>query len=462
MSERPNILVFLTDDHGRWASHCYGARELHTPSMDHLAATGVRMTQAYTPSPVSSPARASFFTGRLPSQHGIHDWLFETEEAVDHPGLTGQTMLPELFSEAGYQTAHVGKWHCGDSRGPKPGVDHWFCYYRRQYPHFGEQHFSRNGNLVVQHGHQSALLTDEAVRFLRERDADRPFFLFVGYTDTHSPFAMHPQRLVDHYRSGEFDDIPDESLAPCHGRAVVPRGDAESLRESNAQYYAAVEMIDTQIGRVLGALDGTGGRDNTLVVYTSDHGHMNGHHGLMCKGNATTPQNFLDESIQVPCLASWPGRIEGGSTRSACVDHCDLFWTLLDAADVGVDDTTRTQINSPGASYLPMLIDPAHSWRDAQFCEYGNARMIRTDRYKYIRRWPGTHERFDDELYDLPSDPRETRNVIDAPAHAEALAALRVQLDQHFDRYEIPERSGTRITEQPTCNRSQPWDVAPE
>ena len=113
MGNRPNILFFLTDDHGQWASRCYGNRELFTPSMDHLAATGVRMLNAFTPCPVCSPARACAFTGRLPSQHGIHDWLQEWDVAREHPGLAGQITLPQLLRRAGYQTALTGKWHMG-------------------------------------------------------------------------------------------------------------------------------------------------------------------------------------------------------------------------------------------------------------------------------------------------------------------------------------------------------------
>src|SRR5690606_31138664 len=108
----PNILVFLTDDHGQWASGSYGLRDVHTPSMGYLAATGARMTRAFTPSPVCSPARSCFSTGESASQHGIHDWIHEPEEVGrHHPGPRGQTNLGEPLQEAGYQTALIGKWH---------------------------------------------------------------------------------------------------------------------------------------------------------------------------------------------------------------------------------------------------------------------------------------------------------------------------------------------------------------
>src|SRR5688572_20014898 len=115
---RPNILVFLTDDHGQWASSCYGNGHIPTPSLQHIADRGVLFTRAFTPSPVCSPARASFFTGRMPSQHGIHDWLEELEESPKHPALGGQVTLPQILQSAGYYTGLVGKWHC--DLGPKP------------------------------------------------------------------------------------------------------------------------------------------------------------------------------------------------------------------------------------------------------------------------------------------------------------------------------------------------------
>jgi arylsulfatase A-like enzyme len=458
MHDRPNIVVFLSDDHGQWATNRYGTSALRTPNMDRIAATGVRMNRAFTPSPVCSPARASFFTGRLPSQHGVHDWINEVGAGKDHPGLTGQTTLPMLLQRAGYETALIGKWHCGDSRTPQPGFNRWFSYFDHQYPHFGTQRFSNQGELVIEQGHQSPLLTRRALDFMRTRDRGKPMFLCVGYVNTHSPFTDQPRQIVEPYRDIAFDEMHDETFSPVHGKPFIPKPrDLAEHREQLAQYYAAVTAIDQQVGLVLDELERGGELDHTIVVYTSDHGHMNGHHGLYCKGNATTPQNFIDESILVPCMLSYPRRLPRHMTSDLFVDHCDLFWTLLDLADVTVDAATRDEIHSPGASYLPALIGASKRWRDMQFCEYGNARMIRTQRFKLIRRYPCAGRQWNDEFFDLDADPRETMNRLDDPALESIVTELSRRLDTHFDRYERPGLSGKDVEHQPVCNQDLPW-----
>ena len=455
-------MLFVTDDHGAWALGCAGNRELRTPSIDHLAERGVRLANAFTPCPVCSPARASLLTGRLPSQHGVHDWLERQGPGAAHPGIAGQWNIGQLLQRAGYHTGLVGKWHCAQDSRPQPGFDRWFSHAVGQYPHFGVQRFSDQGTPVTETGYQASLLTDRAVDFVRGRPADRPFFLLVGYVCTHTPLRDQPERLAAPYRRGTFADIPDEEPLAGHGRARFAAPLARrTQREELAQYYAAVSFIDEQVGRVLDALDAAGVRDDTLVIYTSDHGHMNGHHGLLTKGNATVPQNFLEESIRVPSVFSWPAGIQAGAVRAEPVDHCDLFCTLLDATGADPAPDLAREIHSPGCSFLPLLRGEEVAWRDAQFCEYGNARMIRAGGLKLVRRYPGPNGHFGDELYDLVADPRETENRLDAPAYAGAVADLSARLDAHFAAYEVPERSGREIATQPVCNSQEPWRLEP-
>lgn len=455
MSSRPNIVVLMTDDHAAWAASCYGNRELVTPHLDALARDGVRATNAFTPNPVCSPARACFFTGRFPSQHGIHDWLQENP-AEPHDWLAGEITLPQRLQRAGYRTGLVGKWHCGNSHQPQPGFDFWLGYADGQYPHFGEQNLICNGEPETFHGHQSPYLTSRALDFINDSDNDRPFFLFLGLVDTHSPFADHPDERVARYRDATFEDLPRETY---RGPGWIKFGDPpdETRRwEWAAQYYSAVATIDEQLGRVTAALAARGQLDNTLVVYTSDHGHLNGHHGLYTKGNATVPQNFYDESIQVPLLLHHPASIPAGIRLEQPVDHCDLHDTLCDYAGIPGSDT------GPGQSFRPLLdAADAAAWRSSQICEYGNARMIRTSHWKYIQRLAPHADTFGDELYDLAADPRETTNLMADPAHRECVAELRTQLETFFTRYEEPARSGRTVSQQPPQNSGEPWRLPP-
>jgi len=466
MSSRPNVLVFLTDDHGQWAVGCYGNPAVKSPTMDFLARDGVRMDAAFTPSPVCSPARACFYTGRLPSQHGIHDWLHEPlPEIQKHPALTGQLNLGQLLQRAGYQTAQIGKWHCGTSWEPKPGFDRWFSYGEFQFPHRGPIKFSDQGRLVEETGYQTPVITDQAIDFLRTRDQQKPFFMFVGYVDTHTPYRDHPDRLVDQYRQHDFAEIPRETFSSAHGFAnfgwgFPPNSPAE--REARAQYYAAVSMIDAQMGRILDELDSQGQLDNTLVIYTADHGNMCGQHGLNTKGNATVPQNFIDDSsIRIPMLLRLPKVIPAGQTNGAIVDLMDLHQTILDVAGAVPDEATRRDINSPGCSFWPLITGAAPvKWRDAYFGEYGNARCIRTATAKLIRRGPGPNGQFPDEFYDLRQDPRERTNRIAEPAAQSQIADLTRRLEEYFARYEIPARSGWNIAGQPRTSKDmEPWYV---
>jgi arylsulfatase A-like enzyme len=466
--KRPNILVFLSDDHGQWAQHAYGNSELVTPNLDRLAARGTRMTQAFTPCPVCSPARASFMTGRMPSQHGIHDWLQEDTFELTHPGLSGQTLISELMKDVGYHTGLVGKWHCGRTREPKPGFDRWFSYWVAQYPHEGNQRFSDQGNLVIEEGQQSPLLTRRAVDFIQNHHRNegverKPFFLFISYVDTHSPHDAAPADLVEQYQSATFHDIADERFPACHGTATAPvNQDPRIERKKRMEYYGALSSLDREVGKVLAALEATGQMEDTLIVYTGDHGLNCGQHGMWEKGNATIPQNFLEESIRVACTLSWPaGGIRQGATSDSLVNHPDLWATLLEIAGASPDAQTAAKINSPGVSYVRQLRGKnVQTWRQTVFGEYGNARMARTNRYKLIRRYPYAGVTFPDELYDLQEDPRETTNCHDAPKHNGIVKQLSAELDQFFARYTVPGHSGLDLEHQPKCTEASPWLMA--
>lgn len=468
---RPNILVIMSDDHAQWATGCYGNRELHTPALDYLATGGLRMDNAFTPTPVCSPARASFFTGRLPSQHGIHDWLWydvnvhsEKQRAAlaGQPSLAGQVTLAQRLAQAGYHCGLSGKWHCGGDDTPQPGFHRWDALRKNTVPRDGA--YSVDGQLVERQGWHSEIISDNALRFLRQRERERPFFLFVGYIGAHSPWSGHPERLAQRYRNATFADIP-QNESVTHGLFTGEGIHVRDREEALAQYYAAVSHIDENVGRLLDELEAQGLREDTLVVYTSDHGLNCSHHGLWGKGNATRPPNMLEESIRVPLLINWPGRVAPGQTAAHFADHCDLNATLLDLAglDPGASD-------GPGRSLAPLFGDTQAlpDWRQFQAGEYGPTRMWRTGRHKLVRQAPqveaprsaATTARTSlwegrELLFDLQADPRETRDIrADQPQLAAELGA---QMDAFFARYDHPERSGLRAPQGPRHNFHEAW-----
>lgn len=456
MTDRPNILVMLTDDHAQWALGCSGNREIRTPTFDYLAATGVRMANAFTPTPVCSPARASFWTGLRPSQHGIHDYLYEQDDQIGrYDWLDRQVTLAEILSQAGYQVGFSGKWHCGRGDIPQPGFEYWFSRGRQTGRHFARQTYWDHDRPVEIAGFTAGIIGDYAIRFLRERDRSRPFFLFVGHVATHSPWEGHPERLVDMYRTCTFDDIPNDLVYPfgrLAGESTIKTRYAP--REARAQYYAAVSELDEQAGRLLDELEAQGIRENTLVVYTADHGLNCGHHGIWGKGNGTRPLNMVEESIRVPLILNQPGTLFGGQVRGEFVDHCDLFQTLLDHAGVTAPEPAAPTKRYPGRSYRPLLMGRAiDGWRDVQHGEYGNVRMLRTRTHKLVRRYPDGP----DELFDLRADPRETTSLFDDPAQRALITELSEQIAAYYAEYEDPAKSGLRVHELPVHNPVEAW-----
>ncbi len=449
----PNIVVFFSDDHAQWALPSYGNSEISAPNLDYLAQTGAQLDNAFTPCPVCSPARASFWTGLTPSQHGVHDHLAEDDAAVQATDwLAGMPTLAEHLQAAAYATALCGKWHCGSGETPKPGFDFWYSAWRKTPKNFGGSNlYSDQGLVRSQRGQDTRIINEAALDFLRNRDAGQPFFLFVGYATTHNPWRDRAERLVAKYRRADFRDIPHDVPYPFGvvGHHPSPPADAH---EARAQYYAAVSMIDEGVGALLDELDAQGINDNTLVVYTADHGLNLGQHGIWGKGNGSQPLNMLDESIRVPLICKLPGFIPAGARRAEFVTHCDLFMTLLDFARALPDDCS----DLPGQSFRAILQGEDSDWRDCYFGEYGPTRVIRDGQYKLVKRYAGGA----DLLHDLLNDPRETLNLADDPAHRDLSNRLTKRLEAFFAQYQKPAHSGLRGDELPQHNRHEAWRSA--
>jgi arylsulfatase A-like enzyme len=459
MTKSPNILLFLTDDHAQWANGLYGNREIMTPNLDYLGESGVVMENAYTPTPVCSPGRACLLTGRISSQHGIHDYLGSALDVdIDsYPWLDGEMLLPEIFRDHGYATGLSGKWHLGHEAAPEGGFAYTFTH-GPQYPfsHGGRRTFYENGQPVDIPGYKNRIITDHALKFLNQRETQKPFFLQVGYIATHNPWEGHPERLVSHYRKCTFDALPSGESYPFGIQNLESTFAYRfNQHEARAQYYAAVSQIDEGVGRILDELEALGVLENTLVIYTSDHGLNCGHHGIWGKGNGTLPLNLLEESVRVPLMIRYPGRLFGQQRRVEMVDHTDLFQTILDLAGITLNSEQKERGNYPGRSFASLLTNenPLPHWRTHQICEYGDVRMIRDHRYKLVRRYPDGPN----EFFDLQNDPREEVNVFDESRYADKIAALNRTLNQYFETYADPIKNGLNVKDLPIHNSSESW-----
>lgn len=451
---RPNIIVVMADDHAQWALGAYGLHQLDTPNIDWLADQGVLFENAMSPAPVCSPARASFYTGKMPSQHGVHDFLSESTE-FDADWLAGEKLLSERLKDAGYRTALIGKWHATtDSRPPQPGFDRWLSYdslnagWENQYLHGGTVHFSSDGEPTQYTGVQARFLTNEAIRFIDEPSPE-PFFISLNFVEPHAPFAGLPERLVGRYRpiardivrAGDTSDMSDRGP-----HTTVPRDHAEQL----AQYLAAIALIDEQVGRLLDALQGRQLLDNTLLVYTSDHGMLVGQYGLYGKTNATNPPNFYEETIRIPMIVHAPGdRFRPAQARGELVDLLDLHATVIDYATGGRVSESEY---GPGRSMRKLLEgERSTDWRTVQFSERGNARMVTDGRWKLVRYYNREPEDAPTDLwYDLAHPFGERHNSI-APRQA-VRDRLIDELERFFANYETPDHSGRKIWDQPPPN----------
>ena len=407
---RPNVIAIVTDDQAVWSIGAYGNTESRTPNMDRLAREGARFTKAFVATPVCSPSRATFLTGRYGTQMGLTDWL-TVNEASSGMGLPPETVTwPEVLKQNGYATALVGKWHLGhlpQHHPTKHGYDHFWGFLGG-----GTQPMNPDvevdGKKTKLNGPVPDLLVSEAIRWV-ETNREKPFALSLHFREPHQPYAPVPKE----------DAAPFEDLDP-----TIPdhKGlDAAWAKERFRRYYASVHAVDRNLGRLLARLDDLKLADNTIVLFTSDHGYNIGHHGVYTKGNAAwvaggvhgpKRPNMFEESIRVPLIVRWPGVVKPGSTVERVVSNVDTFPSILGMAKVPVPEGAKHH----GLDFSPLLRgeEPA-AWREELFAQYdlhnsGLAfmRMIRTSDWKLVRHHMANGL---NELYDLKNDPGETKNL---------------------------------------------------
>lgn len=456
--KRPNVLFILSDDQGAWAMGCAGNRELKTPNIDRIAEMGMRFDSFFCVSPVCSPARASLLTGTIPSAHGVHDWIRSgnvdaerfaqqgaenpydgyTDESRPIQYLQGMTTYTDLMCREGYHCALSGKWHLGDSINPQHGFQTWStlgkggCFYYHPDVAENDDIFVRHGTYVTDH------ITERALGFLdRLAREDAPFYLSVHYTAPHAPWGAehHPKEYIDLYEDCPFESTPD---LPDHPDSVTGKVYGTPARRENLRgYYAAITAMDDGIGRLLDSLEEKGILQDTIVIFTSDNGMSMGHHGIWGKGNGTFPFNLYDTAIKVPFLIAYPRLIAPGSLCSRLTSAYDLFPTFLELLNLNGQETARL----PGKSFASALAGKTGGGSPVVvYDEYGPARMIRTEKYKFIQFYPYGKG----ELYDLEKDPEEKENCIDRPDCTEISLTLRSEMEEWFCRYADPARTGTQ------------------
>ena len=447
---KPNLLFILTDDQGAWAMGCAGNPEVRTPNLDRLAAQGIRFENFFCTSPVCSPARASILTGRIPSQHGVHDFLHKVPAVDETRFLEGQPTYIEMLSEAGYETCLSGKWHLGYGLEPQSGFKTW-----KPMPYGGCDYFRapivEGPNIVTREGlYASDIFTDNALSFLNDQlGNDNPFCLHLHYTAPHRPWEreFHPQDLWDdYYNNCPFTSLPTHEERKPRGFIMVQGWKtSEARRESIAGYFTAIEEMDRNVGRVLDWLDENGLRQNTLVVFMSDNGMNIGHHGFYGKGNGTWPQNMFDTSVKVPCIISRPGFVPENRTDSNLLSQYDWLPTLLEYT--GLEDHIPQGL--PGRSFSPLLHGEDIGERESIFVydEYGPIRMIRSKEWKLIWRYSeGMHE-----LYNLTEDPDEKTNLFHRD-YPDIVDSMRRDMEVWYSRFVNPQLDGIKL---PVSGRGQ-------
>jgi arylsulfatase len=441
---RPNIFWICTDQQ-RWDTiGALNNSHVKTPNIDRLVANGVAFDYAYCQNPICTPSRGSFLTGMYPA--AIHSCLNGNEYWRNAAPLVTQTL-----ADNGYHCGLAGKFHLaghhnrpeprprrGDgyaefypSHGPQEPINNMYQDWLREQ---GQDYRKLREELgyIPAELHQTRWCADRAIDFI-ERNSGRPWLFSFNCYDPHGPFEAPPE-YVDRYDQDRLELLFRESDLPFQRRLsemginfqTEPRHPNRfNGREWRARYLAQIDLIDEHVGRMMKALEETSQLENTIVIYTSDHGDMTGDHGLRNKGC-----RFYDALVRVPLVISWPGRFEQGLRSSALVELIDIAPTLHDIA--GIPRHYQMQ----GKSLHKLLTGEVAADEHREFvrCEYYGtlegeqtyATMYRDRRYKHVV----YHGHNFGELYDMQEDPGEFDSLWEKPEHAD----LRFELTmKNFD-----------------------------
>ncbi|MGC6457017.1 MAG: sulfatase [Akkermansiaceae bacterium] len=436
---RPNILWYCTDQQRFDTIGALGNSHVMTPTIDALVEGGTAFTKTYCQSPICTPSRSSFMTGLYPTR--AHNTRNGNESFEGHPPL-----VSKLIAKAGYHCGLIGKFHLQSSGlRTEPRLDDGFSFWKFSHAprddweeghDYAEWVKEKGGDLdamreseerVSKEFHQTTWATERALEFLEEAKlTGKPWMLNINPYDPHPPF-IPPKEYADkfdpetmpgpHFRQSDF--AAQKKLAPIDFQTEAVSPEERGAKKIQALYYAMIALIDDQLGRIIQRLDETGQRENTVIIFTSDHGESLGDHGLLLKGC-----RFYDGLVRVPLIFNCPASVKSGVKSGALVELLDMSATILDFAGVEHPDYFQ------GKTLMPILMgeaSPDHhrdSVRseyfdalDKKFC-HGNASfatMYRTQRYKLVL----YHRDNLGELFNLEKDPYEFENLWDDPDSTE-------------------------------------------
>lgn len=430
---KPNLVFILTDNQGAWTLGCYGNPDIRTPHIDKLAAEGIRFTRALSSNPVCSPTRATFLTGLIPSQHGVHSFLdpkfMMGPQAYNT--LAEFTSLGEVLRDAGYVCGLSGKWHLGANLTPSEGFSFWVAKPDGHTTEFYDQQVIEDGKLRKEAGYTTDLWTRKGIKFI-EQNKDRPFFLFLAYNGPYSlgQLMMNPprNRHAEYYKGKAFTSFPRDAMHPWQ------HANKQFHNKQNAMERVAAETsgVDDGVGEIMATLKRHGLDDNTLVVYAADQGWMGGQNGMWGMGDHFRPIGAHDLMMQIPLLFRQPGKIPAGRTNDFLVSNYDFLPSVL--SHLGLGDKMPSTPKSPGRDFSAVLRGETIPWDNTTFYEMEGTRAIRTDDWKYVARHPSGPN----ELYDMKRDPHERFNLFGQPGTEAKRDELAKRLDAFFRQYADP------------------------
>lgn len=436
-SKRPNIVFILTDNHGAWTLGCYGNQDIRTPNIDRLAENGMLFKRAMSSNPVCSPTRATYLTGLMPSQHGLHSFLDNKYMMGPQAyyALNEFETLPEILHAEGYVCGLSGKWHLGANLTPQDGFSYWVTMPRGGTSSMYNDPIIHNGKVIKTPKYMTDLWTEHAVKFIEQnKRGEKPFFLYLAYNGPYclGRLLLRPakNRHAEFYADKLLPSFPRDTVHPWQYNNKAYHNNLVSIRRVAAE----VSAVDDGVGTVIETLRKHGLSKDTLVIFAGDQGWMGGQNGFFGMGDHTRPFGAHDMMMHVPMIVSHPQTISPGETE-IMVSNTDFLPSILDylGLEHRIPDTPNQNLS--GRSYAAILRGEPIEWETAMYYEMEGCRSVRTENWKYVARrspdGPG-------ELYDMSHDPHERFNLFGQPQHVDIQKQMAKRLDDYFEKYANP------------------------